>query len=370
MESASEILSFCQGQIGSLTSGKWEDEDQFVLDIEEKLRSFATAQNIAEGFYFLNLHYLRPAISKTDDPLNRITIYIEMDDHLAMLLPKYQNLLKVYYAERAHLSSLMITQDWNSPLHFRLLLSNPLPADEAFIPVSASLLTMLRRIAPYTLPQEFETQTGAIPTRLQRELDRVKDALCKRCGRADVCTKENKVLLKELFGTLNLTLHALNQGKLAELEKTHIDIVLIPVSIRWDNKDDVIAVLVGILKNISSHADLMHKATSFVPVIHGIHHRELLFQRKASQDGAREDLKRIMIADFRKIYAAQTQQKLQELKNLEKRPSKAASKIGPEIGALEKELRDLEREENEIIKGITEAQDTESLWSVLRAHVY
>lgn len=313
-------------QLGNISYENWKEEKAFITDVENILREPVGQLNINKKFHFVNIHYLSP--SKTKEKIEKRTVfYIYQHSDLSRLIGDYKNILSLYDQELVHFCSLMIKHDWNKELVFRFILSSNRSMNNKgdFISIPESVSKYLLEISLDKLPNDLKNVSKK---NITNDLKKISEQLCRsvRCTDCN-CTgsKPGSKIIKELFGSFNLTLRGLKQNIGIFRNRSEIYAIFSPIAIRWDNRNDVIAVLVGIPTNVNFDRIILN---TYRQVIRNIHHKELMFINKQNkienESKAKEEKRKELLneknsiidkikAEKQKEYDAQNGKKIEQL---------------------------------------------------------
>jgi hypothetical protein len=275
-----QAIEFGQSRIGSVGYATWADSLKLRSKLHTELQSLASDLSLSKKFYFLNIHYFGPHLSKESEVEKRMRIFIDAVDAYKEILGEYEPIIEEYDLDETHFCSRMIKEDLAQEYWLRICLDEsaaPVPA--GCIKIPKVVFDCLMGIPPNTGPDDFlkEYQKHATPA-TKAGIAKI-EKVCDFCNKRRNCTKLS-TLPKELFGTLNATLRVKQKNKLKF--SAYIDILLLPISVRCDSKDDVIAVIVGVRRpSPSFDVDPLRKV--FTSIVHAIHHRNFQFLKMRLQ---------------------------------------------------------------------------------------
>jgi hypothetical protein len=266
-----------------LDEATWRSSESFTNWFESLLCLNPISPSSAAEVYFLNLHYVSPLESKLHDIRNRIRAYIHMHEEIQKIKGAYENAIRLYDIEKSHLCARMITEDWIEVQKFRYYFCDyEIPKEAQYIVIPPSVFTSLIQVPIRTDPRRFDDAYRQISTKpIQNDIKLLRDAICSKCRLKDqsVCWKDNSVFLRELFGTFNLTLRAIQKQI---FRNNFIEITFSPISISWNGNHDVVAVLVSITGHDSDKTTeiplLDTLLSEYSCIVDAVHHRELLFE--------------------------------------------------------------------------------------------
>ena len=271
------------GFLKNLDHPTWSNNESFTNWLETILTLKPVVSNPTSKVYFLNLHYVSPRESKLHDISRRTRAYIYMHDGIQKIKGEYENAIRLYHIEAFHLCARMITQDWNETQRFRYYFEEVKKSDEVdCIVIPESIISCFDQIPIRTSPDHFDTVYNSIASKPKdSEVSHLREAICERCKLKNKmnCWNGHAIFLREIFGTFNLTLRAIKGGV---FKNQYIDITFSPISIPWNNEDDVIAVLVCITGHDSGKeiqdTILQSRLMEYSAIVTSVHHRELLFE--------------------------------------------------------------------------------------------
>jgi hypothetical protein len=210
------LTEFFRAEVGSIPYECWKDEASFNERLQSILRKLGRQHKVKNSFMSLDIQYLRYLQSK-QDARNSVRLYAHSDDHFKNKIADYGDLVKLYDKEANHICSLIIGRDWDIELRFRLDLGGEgSSTNESYILVPAPLVEALRRVPSDLHPDECPRFYSSIADQCARYLKKVKESLVQLCpSYSDFCdglpdSERDGVIFKQLFGSLNLVLRALD----------------------------------------------------------------------------------------------------------------------------------------------------------------
>jgi len=276
--------------------------------LKEKLESLYNQTGLKQCL-LLTFHYHSPIYDGARYK-NGLFINIHNDSTLSDLLNDYMLHFDAFDKEEEHLCGLMITQDKTDSICFEFNAEQ----QETF---SAKLKDVPKFDFLNSLEDCFNQDIF---------LEKIEFLTGNRNQKANILSK-------------SLLFTGLALGKNV-LKDTHIKTVFYPISLKWRNNNDVIAVIVGIFKEEAPPKNTFE--TTFSSFVYGIHHRELLFDFY-KKSPINEDRKRLLNKLSKKV--------IKELEMYLKNDSEEMkTKIIKILGELKTGYSDLKKEIEGFIK--------------------
>jgi hypothetical protein len=347
-----------ESQLSTLKVSNWNNEASFRDFLFKQVNKYRNLHKYPlDNFCFVNMHYLRPKSDKTVEGVNnRIRIPIHAESQLNNLLSEYEPTVTKYDSTSDHFASLMIRDDWPNALNFYLnMKEEEKSSGDNIICVSKNIIEVLKNVDIDVDPDTFDDQINSTEFEgIKSNLSKISIKLCSSC-RNTSCSKGTQ-LLKEMFGTFNLTLRAINGSYFNDADGIYI--TLLPLQIKYDLGDDVIAVLIHISKiHQISIEDLSKIHQLFLPFIHGIHHREFLLSKRSEELKELEGPKNEFRSRIQQVFSPP----ITKLKSNIERFNHSQGNHQYEISKFEKDIGDLQKQMHKYYTLLSKVYNREQL---------